>query len=60
MTRILAEIWTCDACNGVEEIEVVVAPSFLPPPGWGSRDGADLCIDCLIERNRQYGGGGRG
>ena len=53
----LAELWTCDACQGVEEVEVVVSPAYLPPAGWGQVDGGDLCMDCMVERGRRYGGG---
>lgn len=57
MTVRTAQIWTCNGCNAEEEVEVHVSPSFLPPPGWGQRDGGDLCMDCLVERNRAHGGG---
>lgn len=60
MTMRLVEIWTCDACRGEQEVEVHVAANFVPPAGWGARDGADLCLDCLVKRNRNYGEGDRG
>lgn len=52
MTVHLIERWTCGGCRGVEEVDVHVAPTYVPPPGWSHRDGVDLCIDCLVERNR--------